>query len=64
MRCYLFILLFFPFVCTAADDHERLQRIESLALSDWDTAKILLKEVNPEVLAPADKHFYRYLIYL
>lgn len=65
MRCFLFILLFIPFVCTAADDHERLQRIESLALSDWDTAKILLKEVNPEVLAPADKHFYRYLsIYL
>lgn len=62
MRVWLaFFLIFVSTACVAVDDRERLRHIESLALSNWDTARILLADIDGSQLSPDDKDFYDYL---
>ncbi len=58
---FVFFLMLVSTACFAVEDRERLRHIESLALSDWDTARVLLADIDGGQLSPADKYFYDYL---
>jgi len=62
MKYWLVVFLIFTSTaCFAVDDHERLRHIESLALSDWETAKVLLADLDEKQLSGSDRDFYDYL---